>query len=364
MERTRRVKIVTGLKCNIRCVFCYYRDNLDAPNRDMGDILRDVAYAVRRGVKEIDFSGGEPTVHPDLPRLIAEVKQQGINRVCIITNGWRLAERSYLKQLKEAGLDEILFSVHGHTGEIHDTLTSTPGSFNRLLKALGNVTAEGLILRTNTVVNSLNVHDLSGLGRLLLEYEPAQVNFITINDWCFAKHLVDKLMVRYSEMAPALRGACDLLAPRIAAVNVRYIPFCFMQGYERHVCNHRQVSSDPYEWVPRVRARLEEGTSVWRYLGILGYGLFACGALWSLGRNSLADILDQSVVEGLRRWFYTKRDECGQCQYRELCDGVENTYASQFGLDELKPLPGSAITDPVHFRSGAQMCCRSGTGEA
>src|SRR5512139_330929 len=28
MVKTRRVKIVTGLKCNIRCVFCYYQDNL------------------------------------------------------------------------------------------------------------------------------------------------------------------------------------------------------------------------------------------------------------------------------------------------------------------------------------------------
>lgn len=350
MERTRRVKIVTGLKCNIRCVFCYYRDNLDAPNRDMGDILRDVAYAVRRGVKEIDFSGGEPTVHPDLPRLIAEVKQQGINRVCIITNGWRIADRSYLKQLKDAGLDELLFSVHGHSEEIHDALTATPGSFKRMVQALDNAASEDLMIRTNTVVNRLNCTALDSLGCFLLNYLPKQVNFITINDWCFAKNLVDKLMVRYAEMAPHLHHVCDLLTPAVPAVNVRYIPFCFMQGHEQYVCNHRQVPYDPFEWVPRVRARLEEGTGLFRYLAIMGYGLFVAGAGRRFFSVPLTRLLDAAVTEGLRHRFYVMADRCRHCRYVELCDGVERTYAREYGLDELQAVIGLPLSDPVNFR--------------
>jgi len=350
MEKTRRVKIVTGLKCNIQCVFCYYRDNLNAPNRDLAEIVADLDYAFKRGVREIDFSGGEPTVHPELPRLIAQAKALGMVRVCIISNGWRLAERPYLRSLKEAGLDEILFSLHGPSAEIHDTLTATAGSFARIVRAMENAAAEGVALRTNTVVNTLNCRSLVETGRLVAGLEPAQVNFITINDWCFARNLVDKLMLGYSEMSPFLKDACDLLEPRIPAVNVRYIPFCFMQGYERFVCNHRQVVYDRYEWVPRVRARLEQGTSLARYLGILGYGLLACGAVTKLGRLSLADTLDESVVAGLRRWFYTKGKGCADCRYAELCDGVEKTYAANLGLGELAPVAGPKLNDPIHFR--------------
>lgn len=352
MEKTRRVKIVTGLKCNIQCVFCYYRDNLNAPNRDFAEILADLDYAYKRGVREIDFSGGEPTIHPELPELIASAKRIGMTRVCIITNGLRLSNPAYLASLQQAGLDEVLFSVHGPSARIHDEITQCPGSFSRLSSALENAAAAGLALRVNTVVNRINHDALTDLGRLVLRFAPVQVNFITINDWCFAKNLVDRYMLSYRDMAPRLQEACDLLAPHVPALNVRYIPFCFMRGYERFVCNHRQVMYDRYEWVPRVRARLEQGTGLVRYLGILGYGLFACGAVTKLGRLGLADTLDESVVAGLRRWYYTKGKGCADCRYAELCDGVEKTYAANFGLGELEPVAGAKLHDPIHFRRG------------
>lgn len=355
--KTKRVKIVTGLKCNIKCIFCYYRDNLQVPNKTGTAILADLTYAYRHGIREVDFSGGEPTIHPDLPRLIAAAKQMGMERTCIITNGWRLAERVYLQELKSAGLDEILFSVHGSSAQIHDQHTAVDGSFERICRAMGNAVDCGVAVRTNTVVTRLNLNDLSAVSRFVADFAPVQVNFITINDWCYAKHLVDALMVRYSEMAPRLKEACDLLESKAAAINVRYIPFCFMQGYERFVCNHPQVMYDPYEWVPHVRTRLEEGTSLRRYLSILAYGLIRGGALRHLGRMSVADMLDEAVIAGLKKWFYTKRSDCGRCRYSGLCDGVENTYAQEFGLEELQVVTGVKVIDPVEYRKVNRAWC-------
>lgn len=350
MQRTRRVKVVTGLKCNSKCVFCYYRDRLDAPNRTLARIQDDILYAHRRGVREIDFSGGEPTVHPDLPFLIEKAKGSGIQRVCIISNGWRLAERKYLRTLKDSGLDEVLFSLHGPDEETHDRITATPGSFRRMVNAFGHAVEEGVAVRTNTVVNRLNYDRLHDLCGLISPYKPAQVNFITINDWCFAKNIIGNLMVSYSEMAPHLRDACDFLEPLVPAVNVRYIPFCFMEGYERFVCNHRQVPYDPYEWVPRVRARIEEGTGLPRYLAILGYGMTFGGAWRRAFSQPFAVTLDDCVTEGLRNRFYIKGPQCSVCRYRELCDGVEKTYAREYGYGELMPMDGEALSDPIAYR--------------
>ena len=350
MAVTKRVKIVTGLKCNIQCVFCYYRDNLHAPNRTFEEIRRDLLYARNRGILEVDFSGGEPTVHPDLPRLIEEAKSIGMEKVCIISNGLRLSNRDYAAGLRSAGLDEILFSVHGSGEKTHDEITRIPGSFKKISRAISNAVSEGITVRTNTVVNRINSDDLLAIGNFLIPFHPVQMNFITINDWCFAKNLVEKLMLSYSEMSPRLKEACDLLSPHVRAVNVRYIPFCFMRNYERFVCNHRQVRFDPFEWVPRVRARLEIQNNFWRYLGILVYGYVAGGVFRKTFRMSRADVLDESVIEALRHWFYKKSDRCGQCRFALLCDGVEKTYDQQFGLDELSPIKGDAICDPVFFR--------------
>ena len=350
MEKTKRVKVVTGLKCNIKCVFCYYRDSLNAPNRRYNEIIHDLLYARRHGISVVDFSGGEPTVHPDLPKLISEAKALGMEKVCIISNGVRLSNREYLKTLKDAGLDEILFSLHGSNEETHDSITMVSGSFKKISEAMANAASEGLSIRSNTVVNRVNYKDLTNICKLLLKFKPVQVNFITINDWCFAKHLVDKFMLEYSEMSGMLKKACDILEPDIKAVNVRYIPFCFMDGYERFVCNHRQVPYDLYEWVPGVRTRLEVQNTVWRYLGIIGYGFTFGGTFRKVFRLSWPDLINESVTEALRKWFYVKNKDCRKCRFYELCDGVEKTYAKQFGLNKLIPVKGKKIFDPVFFR--------------
>jgi len=350
MEKTKRVKVVTGLKCNIKCVFCYYRDSLNAPNRRYNEIIHDLLYARRHGISVVDFSGGEPTVHPDLPKLISEAKALGMEKVCIISNGVRLSNREYLKTLKDAGLDEILFSLHGSNEETHDSITMVSGSFKKISEAVANAASEGLSIRSNTVVNRVNYKDLTNICKLLLKFKPVQVNFITINDWCFAKHLVDKFMLEYFEMSGMLKKACDILEPDIKAVNVRYIPFCFMDGHERFVCNHRQVPYDLYEWVPRVRTRLEVQNNLLRYVGILGYGFLIGGAFKKLFKMSLPDVLDESIVEALRHWFYKKSAGCKKCRFDKICDGVENTYAEKFGMQELVPMLGAPINDPIFFR--------------
>jgi MoaA/NifB/PqqE/SkfB family radical SAM enzyme len=351
MEKTKRVKIVTGLKCNIQCIFCYYRNNLKSPNRRFDEIKKDLIYARAHGISEVDFSGGEPTLHPDLPELVSEAKSMGIEKVCIISNGWRLANRNYLRRLKDSGLDEVLFSLHGSIEKIHDRLTNTPGSFNRISQALSYSAYEGIKIRTNTVVNRLNFESLTDIASFVKSFQPIQVNFITINDWCFAKHLVDKLMLRYSEMSSRLKESCDLLDKNVKAVNVRYIPFCFMEGYERFVCNHKQVKFDPFEWVPRIRARLETQNNILRYIGILSYGFFLGGVYKNMIKMPLVDILDESVVEALRHWFYKKHPDCKKCRFDNICDGVENTYAKKFGLYELLPQNGEKLKDPVFFRN-------------
>lgn len=351
MERTRRVKIITGLKCNIQCLFCYYRNSLNAANRTYNEVRKDLLYARRHGIHEVDLSGGEPTVHPELLKIICEAKTLGMRKVSIITNGLRMADREYVRTLKEAGLDDVLFSVHGASEQVHDGLTSVPGSFGKLSQALGNAFAEGLSVRTNTVVNRSNCGDLQNIASFIQQFKPDQVNFIVLNDWCFAKHLVDRLMMPYSEMGPLIQRACDVLDGKVPAVNVRYIPFCMMQGYERFVANHAQVPYDRYEWVPHVRARLETGTSLWRYLGILGYGFFPGGAWRRTFRMPYYELLDSCVTEALRSWYYTKGGQCKGCSRDRICDGVENTYARKYGLDELTPIAGKSVTQPTHLRN-------------
>jgi hypothetical protein len=60
------------------------------------------------GIPHVVFTGGEPTLRPDLIDLIAHAEALGmVSGLC--TDGLRLAERDYLQSLLQSGLDHLLF---------------------------------------------------------------------------------------------------------------------------------------------------------------------------------------------------------------------------------------------------------------
>ena len=59
------------------------------------------------GIPHLIFTGGEPTMRPDLPDLLALSEELG-QVTGLLTNGQRLSESTYLDQLLIAGLDHVM----------------------------------------------------------------------------------------------------------------------------------------------------------------------------------------------------------------------------------------------------------------
>ncbi len=60
------------------------------------------------GIPHVTFTGGEPTLRDDLSLLIQHAESLGM--VCgLLSNGLKLAERSYLETLLQTGLDHLMF---------------------------------------------------------------------------------------------------------------------------------------------------------------------------------------------------------------------------------------------------------------
>jgi pyruvate-formate lyase-activating enzyme len=60
-------------------------------------------------LRNIRFSGGEPTLYKELPALVGRCHNGGVERIAISTNG--TASLSYYKRLVNAGLDDICISL-------------------------------------------------------------------------------------------------------------------------------------------------------------------------------------------------------------------------------------------------------------
>ena len=156
--------------CNNSCGHCY-----NEPGRKKGhglsreewrqviDILAQV------GVPHIIFTGGEPTLHPDLAELIAQAEDLGL--VCgLNTNGRKLAEPGLADRLKAAGLDHVQITLESLRPEVHEAMTGA-ASYNETLAGIKNSERSGLHTITNTTLTSRNLDQavetlefLHGLG--------------------------------------------------------------------------------------------------------------------------------------------------------------------------------------------------------
>ena len=154
--------------CNSKCVFC-----LDAEAQD-GRFMpfEDIKTEIRRGREEKDatrlvVSGGEGSIHPRFHDAIRYGKEVGYRWVQTVTNGQKLADRQFFLAAMDAGLDEITYSLHGHTPELHDRLTRTKNGFQNLMKSMMRAVRDGRpVVNVDVCINKQNVAHLEAIVAL------------------------------------------------------------------------------------------------------------------------------------------------------------------------------------------------------
>ena len=102
-------------RCNLRCKYCYHpRNGSDRPKEDIISEASDRAYDA-----PFILTGGEPTLHPDLPEIVRRLNVMG--ETWLLTNGVKLLEDDLFGRLCEVGLckdnlAQIALSFHKESG--------------------------------------------------------------------------------------------------------------------------------------------------------------------------------------------------------------------------------------------------------
>jgi len=94
-------------KCNLKCKYCYLPSFglEDLTTQEIKEMINNSKHNV------ICFSGGEPTVREDLTELIKYAKSKG-KQVSMLSNCIKLKDKNYVKQLKNCGIDCVVFSFN------------------------------------------------------------------------------------------------------------------------------------------------------------------------------------------------------------------------------------------------------------
>lgn len=351
------------------------------------------------GNNAIDIQGGEPTIYQDILPLTEHCRKIGLLPT-LITNALRLKKKQFCIDLQNAGLRDLLISVHG-IGETYDRIVGNiPNASLQQQQGIDNCSELGIPLRFNCVLSKWVLSQLADIAHLAYQKNVRVVNFIAFNPF-EDQQLKGKRSVsnvpRYTEVKPALNEALDILSDAGIEANVRYFPICMVKPeHRKSVYNFQQLPYDIHEWdfaswswTGMQAQRMREGqlTPVvnlhqMTYQPIQYKGPFKPLANWvkilahsypSLRPSAekvhrkLSRLLtpikinvSESPKDALYRinakmragqhCRYTFDKGCSACSAKSICDGFHGDYSALFGTSEAEPiLDERQINNPKHY---------------
>jgi len=242
------VRAVTA--CNSRCTFCL---DTDTP-RNVYLPEEEVKAELRRGREELDawkviISGGEASLHPKFFEFLRYAKEIGYGRVQTVTNGYMYGDKDFYDKAIDAGLEEITYSLHGHTAELHDRLTQTKGAFKRIIKSIiRSVRDPRVIVSVDTVINKQNVAVLDKIMELAISCGVTEFDLLHVIPQAAAFENRDELFYDPMEYLPVLRKVFELTRhPRFVIWTNRF-PVPFLEDLE-------DLIQDPHKMLDEVNGR-------------------------------------------------------------------------------------------------------------
>ncbi len=131
-------------RCNERCIHCYIPNSKKNKGKDMSfelfcDILDQFA---EMGGLHVSLSGGEVFLHKDVIRAIQYCRIKDME-ICILSNLISLKE-SHIQAIKDANVSYVQCSLYSMDPDIHDTITTVKGSFEKTLNAIKRLIANDI----------------------------------------------------------------------------------------------------------------------------------------------------------------------------------------------------------------------------
>jgi sulfatase maturation enzyme AslB (radical SAM superfamily) len=179
----RRLSVELANICNLHCSYCFRSDdNLYSSHAEFFplDLLRRVineAHAAAN-VTRINFTGGEPTLHPQFAETLRTIGDAGLT-VSFVTNGWHFERVWPALEANRAAVSHVAFSLDGVTREDHDRWRGN-GSFDRLVRAFTRCYMSQLPFGIKIVIRRDLVDQLEQIAIFAARLGAASLNFVHV----------------------------------------------------------------------------------------------------------------------------------------------------------------------------------------
>jgi sulfatase maturation enzyme AslB (radical SAM superfamily) len=296
--------------CNNNCIFCAAGSKETRALRkrmslaQISRILNDFNVGAKDTVV---INGGEPTVHPEITSILSAATSRDAF-VYLFTNGIKFSDINFVYLIAETGVNRVAIPIYSHIGKVHDSLTRHKGSFIATINGIRNLFAikeqhgYPIEIELKTLICKRNLGHLPHIVNLVLQSLP-QPDYFLISSMHISNAIgssKNSIVPRLSSCASIIRQSVDIAVAAGLYVCLYYIPLCILgdQKYAE-ICDKNRYRSD----------------------------------------KEPDFYFDSSVPNGITNMVnYAKGRNCINCCFNSRCDGIWDSYAREFGFDDLHPI--------------------------
>ena len=203
-------------RCNFRCRYCMPLEGLPwLPKSDIltyEEIQEVVAQLAPLGLRRIRITGGEPTIRPQLEKLVSFIRSvEGVEDIALSTNGVKLPQMA--AGLAAAGLDRVNISADSLRRDRIVAIARRDLGFEPVAAARAAQSAGLSPIKLNVVVmRGVNDDEVVDFARLTLD-NPWHVRFIELMPVGALEPLTDDHVVPSDEVLGRIQDALGPLTP-------------------------------------------------------------------------------------------------------------------------------------------------------
>ena len=170
-QHTCLALIEVNTACNLDCPICF-ADAGAGYNLTLADVefMLDRFVELEGNPEVVQFSGGEPTIHPDILAMVQAAKDRNIAHVMINTNGLRIADDDAFVEALAELRPAIYFQFDGLERRTHETIRGAD-LLKTKLRALDRLADIDLdVALVAAIERGVNEHEIGAVVKFGLEH--------------------------------------------------------------------------------------------------------------------------------------------------------------------------------------------------
>ena len=163
--------IEVNTACNLNCPICFANAGIGySLTLEQVEGMLDRLVETEGNPEVVQFSGGEPTIHPDLPAMIQAAQDRGIGQVMVNTNGVRLGRDDRFLEVMARLKPVIYFQFDGLRRETYRIIRGED-LLDMKLQALERMDRAGLdVVLVAAVERDVNVDEVGDIVEFGLQH--------------------------------------------------------------------------------------------------------------------------------------------------------------------------------------------------